>query len=87
MRKFIVPGILLVMLAFWISPAAAIVFGDLDGGDHPNVGLLLITLPDREPIPVCSGILVEDPRAFLTAGHCTSLLQDAIDQQIITKEN
>jgi secreted trypsin-like serine protease len=45
-----------------------------DGQGHPNVGALLAALPDGNLVPVCSGTLVA-PRVFLTASHCTSLME------------
>ena len=87
MRKQIVPVILLLMLTVWISPAAAIVYGELDNGRHPNTGLLSVTRSDGSHLSVCSGILVEHQRAFLTAGHCTALLEDAIAQNVIQLKN
>ena len=45
-----------------------------DGQGHPNVGALLLALPEGNLIPVCSGTLVA-PRVFLTASHCASLLE------------
>ena len=45
-------------------PASALTGGELDGDQHPNVGLLLVG-----GRPACSGVLVS-PRIFVTAGHC-----------------
>ena len=46
----------------------AIMFGELDGEDHPYVGLMVADV-DGAPAWRCSGTLIA-PRVFLTAGHC-----------------
>lgn len=74
MRKIIVPVLLLLILTLWINPAAAIVYGTLDGNDHPNVALLSALNLNLERIAVCSGVLIGE-RVVLTAGHCTALLE------------
>lgn len=72
MRKrmiFIVFSLILI-LAFAVSPAAAITDGEPTEGAHPEV-LLLIMDVDGTPTYRCSGTLIA-PTVFLTAGHCTS---------------
>src|SRR5262245_18975549 len=56
-------------------PAAAITFGQLDGNGHPNVGGLIVDV-GGEKFLICSGTLVS-PRVFVTAGHCTTGLNEA----------
>ena len=46
----------------------AIMFGELDGEDHPYVGLMVADV-DGVPAWRCSGTLIA-PTVFLTAGHC-----------------
>jgi secreted trypsin-like serine protease len=48
---------------------SAITDGDLDGNDHPFVGLM-VAFDDEGPLWRCSGTLIS-PTLFLTAGHCT----------------
>lgn len=53
------------------TPAAAITRGgQLDGDDHPYVGLMVATDADGAPLWRCSGALVS-PTVYVTAGHCT----------------
>lgn len=52
-----------------VIPAAAVTFGELDGEDHPYVGLMVFDV-DGSPAWRCSGTLLS-PTVMLTAGHCT----------------
>jgi V8-like Glu-specific endopeptidase len=61
---------LLVLLAFAVTPAWAVKYGDLDGNNHPHVGLMVALDASGAPLWRCSGTLLA-PRLFLTAGHCT----------------
>jgi hypothetical protein len=54
--------------------AQAITFGEPDGDQHPNVGALLVELPDGTLTLACSGTLIA-PEVFLTAAHCTTWLE------------
>lgn len=47
-----------------------ITHGDLDGGGHPYVGLMVAKNENGEPLWRCSGTLITST-LFLTAGHCT----------------
>lgn len=58
------------MLALTASPAGAITDGELDGEDHPYVGLIVMFDAEGNPLGRCSGTLVS-PTVFVTAGHCT----------------
>ena len=49
-------------------PAGAISYGEPDGTAHPNVGALVVVLP-QGPASICSGTLVA-PAVFVTAAHC-----------------
>ncbi|MCB0212028.1 MAG: trypsin-like serine protease [Anaerolineae bacterium] len=55
-----------------VAPAAAIVYGEPDGNDHPNVGMISVNSQG-----LCSGTLIA-PTVFLTAGHCTDFLEEKI---------
>jgi secreted trypsin-like serine protease len=70
MRKFapFAAALVAVVLALGTVPAGAITYGEADGTAHPNVGALVVALPDG-PLSICSGTLVA-PRVFLTAAHC-----------------
>jgi hypothetical protein len=58
------------IVAFTAGPAAAVTDGELDGNDHPYVGLMVAQDSDGNPLWRCSGTLLS-PTLFLTAGHCT----------------
>ena len=57
------------MLLAVVIPAAAVQFGELDGEDHPHVGLMVFDV-DGSPAWRCTGTLLS-PTVMLTAGHCT----------------
>jgi hypothetical protein len=69
-------------------PAKAITWGQADGTKHPNVGAMVVELPDYGLGQVCSGTLIEvaglEGRVFLTAGHCTDFLDYLLDSGQIT---
>jgi secreted trypsin-like serine protease len=69
MRKWLVVAVALVA-ALTIGPAQAIVYGQLDGNRHPNVGAFVIPLEDGTFRKICSGTLIGDD-VFLTAAHCS----------------
>lgn len=69
----------LALLPALASPAGAIVFGEPDGDAHPNVGSIVLDIPDRGLFQFCSGTLIDD-RVFLTASHCTVGLDDLVDE-------
>jgi len=59
----------------------AITNGQPDGEGHPNVGAIFVTLNGAR-FHVCSGTLISS-RVFLTAGHCTSILEGLINSGLI----
>jgi Trypsin len=65
-------GLAVAVAAVWAAPAPAIVNGHEDGQGHPNVGALLVDLPEGT-LAVCSGSVLRATE-FLTAGHCTDFL-------------
>jgi hypothetical protein len=64
------------LLAFAWS-AYAIVYGVPDGDDHPNVGSIVLRVPDVGLIQWCSGTLIAE-NVFLTASHCTQPLDGLV---------
>jgi hypothetical protein len=50
--------------------AHGITNGNLDGSDHPHVGLMIAQDANGTPLWRCSGTLIS-PTLYLTAGHCT----------------
>lgn len=71
----IVAIVVLVLLLLAALPVLAITHGEPDGNDHPNVGSIVIEIPGAGIFQVCSGTLIADD-VFLTAGHCTFVLDD-----------
>jgi secreted trypsin-like serine protease len=57
-------------------PAGAITFGYPDGGLHPNVGQMIVELPNGNKVGVCTGTLIA-PKVFLTASHCLAWMPGA----------
>lgn len=67
------------LLSLSSTSAFAIVWGELDKGENPNVGAI-VRIPDGDPtqaIAICSGSLIH-PQVFLSAGHCTGFMEDLI---------
>jgi hypothetical protein len=62
--------IAVIILLVAAVPAAAITEGELDGDDHPMVGLMVAKDAQGNPMWRCSGTLLS-PTLYLTAGHCT----------------
>ena len=71
MRRFLAVISVAVLLS---ATPGAITFGVPDNDDHPNVGLLIVAIPQGF-FALCSGVLVS-PTVFLTAGHCTDAIED-----------
>jgi hypothetical protein len=74
--KLVLFGAVAGMLFFQASAAQAIVYGEPDGGAHPNVGAVLADWDEENPgiEQLCSGTLIDED-VFLTAGHCTAFLE------------
>ena len=70
-RRSRIPAVLIafVLLLGTVIPAAAVTFGELDGENHPYVGLMVFDV-DGTPSHRCTGTLLS-PTVMLTAGHCT----------------
>ena len=75
--KKLVAALAVAFLALVGAGSALAQTGDvhIDGNAHPNVGALLMPRADGSLRIICSGTLVS-PRVFLTAGHCTSYMQE-----------
>jgi secreted trypsin-like serine protease len=67
--KLAVIAITLILLFVLVIPVAAVQFGEMDGDDHPHVGLLVFDV-DGSPAWRCSGTLLSRT-VMVTAGHCT----------------
>jgi secreted trypsin-like serine protease len=66
MRLAVFAAILGLALAL---PAGAITDGELDGDDHPYVGIMVALDSSGTPLWRCSGTLIS-PTVYVTAGHC-----------------
>ena len=62
-------GSIVAVTLLAVGPASAVTDGELDGDDHPGVGLLIFDV-DGIPAFRCTGTLLS-PTVMLTAGHCT----------------
>jgi len=69
MRRLFFAVLAALMLAT-SAPAAAITYGEVDSGRHPQVGLVVFLDAGSHPLWRCSGTLMS-ARVLLTAGHCT----------------
>ncbi|WKZ82138.1 MAG: trypsin-like serine protease [Acidimicrobiia bacterium] len=69
-RRILVSLVAALVAVAMAVPVSAITDGELDGDDHPYVGLMVASIGGA-PQWRCSGTLL-DSTHFLTAGHCTS---------------
>lgn len=69
-KRWIAVVLALIMVFVVVIPASAVKYGELDGEDHPFVGLMVAQDAAGNPLWRCSGTLLS-PTVFLTAGHCT----------------
>lgn len=76
-RRLALVAVLLLLLVAAAVPALAITYGEFDGNDHPNVGSMVLHIPDQGYFQVCTGTLI-DEAVFLTASHCTVFLDGFI---------
>ncbi len=77
-RHFPVMAIVTAVLVVVASPGIAITHGEPDGNDHPNVGSMVLDLPDLGLFQWCSGTLIAED-VFLTASHCTVELDGLLE--------
>ncbi len=68
-------ALIAALLALVVVPALAITHGVPDGSDHPNVGSIVVDVPDQGLFQWCSGTLISED-VFLTASHCTAPLDE-----------
>lgn len=69
-RNFPLIALAAALLLIVASPGMAITHGEADGNDHPNVGSIVLDVPDLGLFQSCSGTLIAED-VFLTASHCT----------------
>lgn len=69
-KSRLIAGASVAALALGAGPALAVKNGNLDGNNHPYVGLMVAQTAAGAPLWRCSGTLLS-PTLFLTAGHCT----------------
>lgn len=76
-RLFVVSTLVSLFLALLFTPGFAITHGEPDGDDHPNVGSMVLYIPDYGNIQYCTGTLIA-PTVFLTASHCTASMENSL---------
>jgi hypothetical protein len=69
-KSLLVVVLVIAVLVGIVGSAAAVKNGELDGDDHPFVGLMVAQDSAGNPLWRCSGTLLSET-LFLTAGHCT----------------
>ena len=75
MKKISVLIGLMLVLAVAVSPASALIGGELDT-EHTNVGAYVFYWPEyNDTFRACSGTLIH-PRVLLTAAHCIVMLEN-----------
>lgn len=70
-------AVVVALAIILVLPALAITHGVPDGNDHPNVGSIVVKIPDEGVFQWCSGTLIA-PAVFLTASHCTAPLDSVL---------
>jgi hypothetical protein len=78
-RKISAISITLILLLVLVTPALAITYGEPDGNAHPNVGSIVLQIPERGLFQYCSGTLISE-NVFLTASHCTIGLDGVLER-------
>ena len=76
-RNLAVVAIVTLLLLVFTLPGLAITHGEPDGNGHPNVGSIVIDVPEMGLFQWCSGTLIADD-VFLTASHCTAPLDGVL---------
>lgn len=68
-----------LLIAVLAAPVGAITFGQPDGNRHPNVGSIVVDVPEFGLLQWCSGTLIDED-VFLTASHCTAPLDFIVEE-------
>lgn len=76
-RRLSVLVVITALVVVMAAPGLAIVYGEPDGNDHPNVGVIVLDVPSLGLIQWCSGTLIAAD-VFLTASHCTQPLDGLV---------
>jgi hypothetical protein len=78
-RKLLALSITLILVLALATPALAITHGEPDGEAHPEVGSIVLKIPERGLFQSCSGTLISE-NVFLTASHCTVGLDSFLER-------
>jgi hypothetical protein len=69
-KKTIMFAMAVALALTFVTPVAAVQYGQPDGNGHPYVGLVVFHNANNVPLWRCSGALISS-NVFLTAAHCT----------------
>ncbi len=84
MKSLLTLALILLTLGLSAQPAVAITYGQIDVDDEfQSVGAIVLARNSGSKFAICSGTLIH-PRLFLTAGHCTRLLNRLFDEGNLT---
>lgn len=76
-NRLSVLAVITTLIVVVAVPGQAITYGQPDGNGHPNVGSIVVDVPNLGLFQWCSGTLIAAD-VFLTASHCTQALDGLV---------